>query len=121
MVWEQRSRGVVMLNRVIEKGSVSICFLLTATSCRDTPPVQLCPSLVEPAGQMRPVLASEGGGGQRLRGDQLQAHPRLRGRQILLHCPSAGAGEPDRECSDAATPAPPPPEIKKKIKPLHLI
>lgn len=25
MVWEQRSRGVVMLNRVIEKGSVSSC------------------------------------------------------------------------------------------------
>lgn len=24
MVWEQRSRGVVMLNRVIEKGSVSL-------------------------------------------------------------------------------------------------
>lgn len=23
MVWEQRSRGVVMLNRVVEKGSVS--------------------------------------------------------------------------------------------------
>ena len=31
MVWEQRSRGVVMLNRVIEKGSVSVaccCWLL---------------------------------------------------------------------------------------------
>lgn len=29
MVWEQRSRGVVMLNRVIEKGSVSGCLVLT--------------------------------------------------------------------------------------------
>ena len=27
MVWEQRTRGVVMLNRIIEKGSVSISFL----------------------------------------------------------------------------------------------
>lgn len=29
MVWEQKSRGVVMLNRVVEKGSVSGCLLLT--------------------------------------------------------------------------------------------
>lgn len=25
MVWEQKSRGVVMLNRIMEKGSVSSC------------------------------------------------------------------------------------------------
>lgn len=28
MVWEQRSRGVVMLNRIIEKGSVSSHFFV---------------------------------------------------------------------------------------------
>lgn len=33
MVWEQRSRGVVMLNRVIEKGSVSGCEPSARMSC----------------------------------------------------------------------------------------
>lgn len=48
MVWEQRSRGVVMLNRVIEKGSVSGRFLLTAPGypvCLFE--VKLCPSLFD--------------------------------------------------------------------------
>lgn len=27
MIWEQRSKAVIMLNRVIEKGSVSKCYL----------------------------------------------------------------------------------------------
>lgn len=38
----------------------------------------------------------------RLRGHEFQAHPRLRRHQVLLHSPSAGAGEPERECRKAA-------------------
>lgn len=48
MVWEQRSRGVVMLNRVIEKGSVrswlfacTVAFLPRYPHCL-LPPVALC-------------------------------------------------------------------------------
>lgn len=111
MVWEQRSRGVVMLNRVIEKGSVSGCLLLTCAFCQDILFATLrsnslsfcCTAWCEPPGQMCPVLASAGGERHRLRGYKLQAHFCLGRRQILLHGPSAGAGKPDREClNDAA-------------------
>lgn len=113
MVWEQRSRGVVMLNRVIEKGSVSARLSLTVhLSYRRADVNPSASSLRKPPGEVRPVLASVGGEGHRLRGHKLQAHSGVRERQVLLHRPSAGAGESDGECSIDAkclqgTPAPP--------------
>lgn len=109
MVWEQRSRGVVMLNRVIEKGSVS-CLLLTVNLLPGYPvchaedfPSFCCTAWHEPSGQMCSVLASAGGKRHRLRGYKLQARFCLGRHQILLHGPSAAAGTPDREClNDAA-------------------
>lgn len=103
MVWEQRSRGVVMLNRVIEKGSVSTVFFLnlTVSVCLVFAPITSLPFslcyLVECApslDKMCPILASQRGEGCYLWWHQFQAYLRLRRRQILLHSPSAGVGKP---------------------------
>lgn len=129
MVWEQRCRGVVMLNRVIEKGSVremhTIPVSLYHTCHIDINTLALpetllmciwnvwmccvCVRLVlygyneevcVRAGKVCSVLASARGEGGCFWGHKLQTYSDLRGCEIVLHSTTVGAGKSVGEALD---------------------